>query len=390
MHISGRNADFAAVKVAWTALLLLVLGNLNVVDAADCVVHDKVSFQLNWVWQAQFAGFQAASSLGYFGDECLNVQIRQGETTFNGLSEVSEGRAVFGNAWTSGVAAAHTMGENLTIVMQHFQRSGLRFLSKKRPDINEFTDLANKKVSTFIFNYIDLALTSSLAKYNVANVSVIPQSFTPFKLFSEDGTAVDAVSVMVYNELAQILEFRNPSTNALYRQDQMKIFDVNDLGTNMLEDNIFVRSDWLEKEENKNITRRFLRAVTKGWIYCRDHEDDCRNLLYDHGPHQQWMMREVNRLIWPSPLGFGMMDPDTLNRTVDVISTVVTGNRSSYPLSDNSYILWAKNSLQSSGWDVKGDGWTQPRLHFCMNSGEVLSPPAFRPTTAQVLIHCRH
>ncbi|TPX71496.1 hypothetical protein SpCBS45565_g01140 [Spizellomyces sp. 'palustris'] len=377
----------------FTLLAIVVLLPLTV--DATCIIKDKVSLQLNWLWQAQFAGFQAASSLGYFDEECLSVQIRQGEATFDGLSEVTEGRAVFGNAWTSGVATTHSAGTNVTVIMQQFQRSGMRIVSRLRPDIQIFEDLDNK--TGWTINLLDVSPRAAFVKHNMTNVNLVPQSFTPFKLFATDGTAVDAVSVMVYNELAQIYEVRNPQTGMLYQPDELKIFDLNTLRAGMLEDNVFVRSDWLEDEENKNITRRFLRATAKGWIYCRDNEEACKSMLYDHGPHQEWMMREVNRLIWPSPLGVGFMDPDMLNTTLNMLN--ITGhlhhNSSPYPLSDSSYMRWALDSLKGQGYDVRGQNWSKSQLHFCMNSGEhstyatilkqlfvLLDIPPLQPTNA--------
>ena len=34
--------------------------------------------------------------------------------------------------------------------------------------------------------------------------------------------------------------------------------------------------------------------------------------------HQAWMLNEVNPLIWPSPAGIGVMDPERWQHTVDV------------------------------------------------------------------------
>ncbi|KAJ3277655.1 hypothetical protein HK104_003096, partial [Borealophlyctis nickersoniae] len=352
--------------------LLTAPQSTNAAAPANCTTKDKLSLQLNWVWQAQFAGFQAASSLGYYDAECLSVQIRQGESTFNGLSEVIENRTTFGNSWTSGVAVEHSNGAHLTVVMQHFQRSGMRLVARVRPDIKTFTDLANKTVSVFGVNNLDASPKAALSKFNVTNVTLAIQSITPFNLFAADSSRVDAVSAMVYNELAQLFELRNPQTGLLYQPQELDIFDMNDLGTGMLEDNVFVDSVWLQNPVNQDKTRRFVKATAKGWMYCRDHEDECRNMLYDHGSHQQWMMREVNRLIWPSPLGIGVMDDAALTNTVNILD--MTGGLgttpSPYPLSNSTFMKLALSELVSEGFDVYGGNWSAPQLHFCMNAGE--------------------
>ena len=94
----------------------------------------------------------------------------------------------------------------------------------------------------------------------------------------------------------------------------------------MLQDAIFARKSWLEKDANRDVAVRFVRASLKGWIYCRDHPDDCVQYTTDAGSqlgagHQKWMMNEVNALVWPSPLGVGMIDPMFWQQTVKVAKT---------------------------------------------------------------------
>ena len=41
---------------------------------------------------------------------------------------------------------------------------------------------------------------------------------------------------------------------------------------------------------------------------------DCVKIVLTHGPtllkgHQTWQMNEINALIWPAPLGIGLMNP---------------------------------------------------------------------------------
>ena len=84
---------------------------------------------------------------------------------------------------------------------------------------------------------------------------------------------------------------------------------------------------------NRDVAVRFVRASLKGWIYCRDHPDDCVQYSTDAGSqlgagHQKWMMNEVNALVWPSPLGVGMIDPVFWQQTVKVAKN---GRRSSRP-----------------------------------------------------------
>ena len=56
---------------------------------------------------------------------------------------------------------------------------------------------------------------------------------------------VDAAAAMTYNELAQVLEQKNPETGELYTLDDLNVITMEDAGTAMLEDGVFVRGDWI-------------------------------------------------------------------------------------------------------------------------------------------------
>ena len=66
----------------------------------------------------------------------------------------------------------------------------------------------------------------------------------PFDMHLFLKNQVDAAAAMTYNELAQVLETKNPKTGKLYTLKDLNVFKMADpkVGTGMLEDNVFVRS----------------------------------------------------------------------------------------------------------------------------------------------------
>ena len=123
---------------------------------------------------------------------------------------------------------------------------------------------------------------------------------------------VDAAEAMIYNEYAQVLETENPATGALYQPEDLVVIDYNDVGTAMLQDAIHARASWLAEEGNEEIATKFLAGAYKGWAFCRDNPEECVQFTVDAGStlglgHQNWMMNEINALIWPSPDGVGSM-----------------------------------------------------------------------------------
>ena len=99
------------------------------------------------------------------------------------------------------------------------------------------------------------------------------------------------------------------------------------------------------------------------WIYCRDNSEDCVRILLEIDPdlgesHQTWQMNEVNKLIWPSPAGIGVMDEDLWAQTVKL--ALQTGAIAAAPY-DGAYrsdlVITALASLLLEGLDVTGEDW---------------------------------
>jgi NitT/TauT family transport system substrate-binding protein len=126
---------------------------------------------------------------------------------------------------------------------------------------------------------------------------------------------------MTYNELAQVLESKNPKTGKLYTLSDLNIFKLQNQGTGMLEDGLFTTQNWLNS--NRDIAMRVVAASDRGWIYCRDHVQDCTNIVLKNGTalpygHQLWQMNEINKLIWPNTQGIGVMNPAAFKQTAAI------------------------------------------------------------------------
>ncbi|MBM2850211.1 MAG: putative NMT1/THI5-like protein, partial [Anaerolineales bacterium] len=74
---------------------------------------------------------------------------------------------------------------------------------------------------------------------------------------------------------------------------------------------------------HEDVAVKFLRASYKGWVFCRDNFDKCVSHVLAAGPtlgesHMRWQLNEINKLVWPSPNGIGMMDKALFDQTVAV------------------------------------------------------------------------
>lgn len=311
-------------KLSLFVVLVLMLGAFS---AGMGVAQDDlvpVSLQLQWVAQSQFAGYYAALDQGFYEEQGLDVTILEGAVEIVPQQVVASGGAEFGIAWVPKVLDSNEEGVNLVNIAQVFQRSGTLEVSFVDTGIESVEDFAGMRIGTWGFGNEHELFAAMRAvgidPDNPDDVTIVQQPFDMSLLLNGE---VDAAEAMTYNEYAQVLEQINPDTGELYQPEDLNVIDFNDVGTAMLQDHVFVNADWLAEEGNEEIAVAFLKASFMGWIYCRDNPDECIQIVLDNGStlgesHQTWQLNEINKLIWPSPDGIGIMDEELWAQTVAV------------------------------------------------------------------------
>jgi NitT/TauT family transport system substrate-binding protein len=277
------------------------------------------------VTQSQFAGYFAAVDQGFYEDENLNVEILEGAVDIVPQQVLASGGAEFAIAWVPKALVSREEGADITNIAQVFQRSGTLEVSWADSGIEDIEDLAGRRVGTWGFGN-EFELTAALTQAGIdldSGVEIVQQPFDMSLLLNRE---IDAAQAMTYNEYAQVLESENPDTGELYQPEDLNVIDFNEVGTAMLQDAIWADESWLAEEGNEDIAERFVRASLRGWIYCRDNFDECVQIVLDNGPtlgqgHMAWQLNEINKLIWPSPDGIGVMDQDLLDQTIEVATS---------------------------------------------------------------------
>src|SRR4029077_13491618 len=110
----------------------------------------KIKFQLQWVAQAQFAGYYAAIDQGYYKDQGLDVQLLLGGPDINPMQVVAAGGADIGTTWVPKMLASREGGTDLVDIAQIFQRSGTLEVSFKDKNITTPAQLKGKKVGSWL------------------------------------------------------------------------------------------------------------------------------------------------------------------------------------------------------------------------------------------------
>jgi NitT/TauT family transport system substrate-binding protein len=325
----------------------------------------KVTLQLKWVTQAQFAGYYAARDKGYYKAAGLDVNIKIGGPSITPELVVKGKQADFGIDWLPNLMATREQKSGLVSIAQVFARSGMTEVTWKKSGITSIAKMRGKKVGVWCCGN-EPELFAALAKNGIdpkkaSDVTIVNQPFD-MSLFLKN--QVDAAAAMTYNELAQVLETKNPATGKLYTLADLNVFKMASpaVGTGMLEDNVFVRQDWLKDAANQATAVKFLKASFQGWIYCRDHQADCVSMVLKSGSllgkgHQTWMMNEINNLVWPTKTGIGHATAAQVKQTATIAKTYGVTKKLSTDATTYQYADVALDQLKAAGVDVYGAKW---------------------------------
>src|SRR3954452_19070971 len=328
-----------------------------------------VTLQLQWSIQSQFAGYLAAVDQGFYKDQGLDVQIKEGGVDIVPQTVLAQGQADYAIAWVPKALASREQGANITDVAQVFQRSGTYQVSFANKGISAPADLRGKKVGNWGFgNEFELFAGLSGAGLKPAgDVTLVQQQFDMQALLSGD---IDAAQAMSYNEYAQVLEAKNPATGQLYQPSDFNVINWQQTGTGMLQDAIWANTDKLKNDTAyQDTATKFVAASIEGWAFCRDNAEKCRDIVVAKGSklgnsHQLWQMNEINKLIWPSTNGAGLIDKTAWDQTVKISqetknqdgATVLTKAPSADAYS-NDYVTKALALVKAEGVDAVGAGF---------------------------------
>jgi NitT/TauT family transport system substrate-binding protein len=354
------------------AAVLVALGAGAASRATAGAKLTKVTLQLKWVPQAQFAGYYAALDLGYYKAAGLDVTLKNGGPQIVPEQVVASGQAQIGVDWLPSLLAARDQGTKLVNIAQVFARSGMTQLTWKSSGISTIAKMRGKKIANWLGGN-QWELFAALTKYGMnptgnQGVTIVQQ---PFNMDLFLNHQVDSASAMTYNELAQVLETKNPKTGKLYTLKDLNVIKMQSVGTGMLEDGMFANASWLKSKANQTLAEKVIGASLAGWIYCRTHVAQCVQFTLKAGPtlpkgHQTWMMNEINKLVWPNTSGIGIMSKADFNRTASISLKfgVIKHHSASVGAYRTDLAQAAVAGLKSQGMDVYGKGYKPIVVHL--------------------------
>jgi NitT/TauT family transport system substrate-binding protein len=283
--------------------------------ASGAYAADKVTIQLKWVTQAQFAGYYVAAAKGFYKDAGLDVTINPGGPDVAPPQVIAGGGADVVIDWMPSALASREKGVPLVNISQTFKKSGLELTCRKDSGVKTPADFKGKTLGVW-FGGNEYPFLAWMAKLGLktdgspGGVKVIKQGFNVDPLLQKQA---DCISTMTYNEYWQVID-------AGYKPDQLVVFKYSDEGVATLEDGLYAMEPKLKDPAFVALLAKFVKASERGWSYAREHDKEAAKIVLAADTtgaqtlhHQEQMMGEIAKLLDP---GNGKLDPKDYDRTV--------------------------------------------------------------------------
>ncbi len=284
---------------------------------ADGHAND-VTLQLQWVTQAQFAGYYVALEKGFYEEEGLNVTILPGGPDIAPPQVLAGGGADVMLNWMPSALAAREKGLPVVNIAQPFKTSGLMLTCWKDTGITGPQDFKGKTIGVWFFGN-EYPFLSWMSQEGISTdggedgVTVLKQGFNVDPLLQRQA---DCISTMTYNEYGQVLD-------AGVSEDELVTFKYEEQGVATLEDGIYALEENLQDPVFVDKMVRFVRASMKGWKDAEANPQEAAEIVLDYDEtgaqteaHQVRMMGEIAKLTAGSN---GSLDEADFQRTVDTL-----------------------------------------------------------------------
>ena len=243
----------------------LISKELTKINPLNTKSIEKVTLQLQWKHQFEFAGFYAAKEKGFYKDVGLDVEFKEFNSNMNIVDEVLNDNAQYGLTYSS-LIADYMQNKPLIFVANFFKQSPLVLVTQK--NINTPTDLKGKKIMGLLDSSHKHIILTMLDKFNMStnDFTNIQRKFSIKSFINKD---VDAVSVFTTNEVYTLEK----------KGIQYNILDPAAFGTKFYDINLFTTKN--ELQNNPKRVHDFREASIKGWEYALKHKEEMADLIIE-------------------------------------------------------------------------------------------------------------
>ena len=307
------------VMIRSPKLIKTALAVALAVGAFAANAQEKVTVQLKWVAQSQFAGYYVAAAKGYYKEAGLDVTIKPGGPDISPVQALVGKQADIAVNWMPDALAAREAGSALVNVAQVFNKSGMMLTCKKSSGVTGPKDLKGKTLGVWYGGneYPFMSYMAKLGLDTTKDVKILKQGFNVDPLLQNQAACI---STMIYNEYWQVID-------AGVKESDLITFFYEEQGVASLEDGLYVMEANLKDPAFVARMGKFVKATLKGWNEAVKNPAEAAKIVVAADKSgsanlkvQTRQMENIAKLITTSGTAkMGYLEPAAYERTVKVL-----------------------------------------------------------------------
>ena len=312
---------YVSLRSLLIPFLVFFAPSLGISCLAEPVDSDrKVVLHLQWLPQAQFAGYLVAAEKGFYREAGLSNVVIDSRAAAGPFQALLASECDFCCAWLPLAIRERSRGGELVELVQLFQDSSLAFIAHKESGIKSLSDLQGRRCQIWKSDVGDLPRL--ILKQSRVEPEIVPLTVSQ-SLFLRK--IVPAQVVTLHNEYNGILE-------AGVRPEELVVITAKDCGFDYPEDGLFCRTE--TRKQEPELCAAFAEASLRGWVYALEPRNEAevldiivarahtaRNITNRN--HQRWMLRKVREhvthRVGDDPAAWGKLSPEAYRKTVDML-----------------------------------------------------------------------
>jgi len=292
-------------------ILLLLIFTLNLYAQET----KKLSIQLLWKHQFEFAGFYMAKEKGFYKKYNIDLKLKEYNFGDNITNDVESQKSTFGIGYPS-LILDRSNGSKIVLLNAILQNSPHVLVTLKSSNINSIKDFKNKKIKLLDSEQQTAAIKSMLYSNNILykDLDIIKYRYDINDLINHK---VDITAVFLSNEIYTLKQ----------KNIQYNVWNPKDYGFDFYDDILFTSSKFLK--EDPVTVKNFQKATIQGWEYAFSHIDETIDLILKKYNSQHktrgalhYEAKILKELAYKDSIPFGHISKTKIQRIYDIYNLI--------------------------------------------------------------------
>ena len=275
----------------------------------------KVTLQLSWLDQFQFAGYYMAKQKGFYEELGLDVEIKPFAFGIDIPKDVNDGKIDFAVGRET-LILERIKNPNIVALYAIFQSTPLVLLSTKESGINSINDFSNKKIMTTIDDASEVSLKAMITsnKVKLDNLTFLKHTHNIDDLINKKTDVISAyISKSPFTLQKKGIEYN--------------IFDPKKYGFDMYSDLLYTNQNFIDNDLNTVLA--FKKASLKGWEYAYSNIEESVDVILKKYNSEKlekdellYEGNELKKLSYFKTANLGEIKKDKLQRIYDLYNVM--------------------------------------------------------------------